>query len=193
VLLATRMNGRPLEPVHGAPLRAVVPGYVGARSVKWLSEIRVRATPSENYFQARAYRLFAPHVSADDVVWEQGLMLGELPVVSIITSPVAGAALETGPVAIAGLALVGGGRRIERVDVSADGGTSWRTAQLDEPAGPWAWRLWRCEIPLPAGEHEIVARAWDSAAQTQPEHAAQVWNFKGYMNTAWPRVTVRVR
>ncbi|MFN8176477.1 MAG: molybdopterin-dependent oxidoreductase [bacterium] len=193
VLLAVAMNGRPLEAVHGAPLRAVVPGYIGARSVKWLSEIRLRATPSENYFQARAYRLFAPDVRAENVVWEEGIMLGELPVNSIITAPPSGAELDSGRVRIEGLALVGGGRRIERVDVSANGGTEWRSAQLDAGAGPWAWRLWSCELDLPPGTHEIVARAWDSAAQTQPEHVAQVWNFKGYMNTAWPRVTIRCR
>jgi sulfite oxidase len=193
VLLAFAMNRRPLEPVHGAPLRAVVPGYIGARSVKWLSEILVRQTPSENYFQARAYRLFAPDVRAENVVWEEGIMLGEVPVGSIITAPSSGAELAAGRVRIEGLAFVGGGRRIERVDVSADGGAAWLSARLDATVGQWTWRLWSCERDLAPGTHEIVARAWDSAAQTQPEHVAQVWNFKGYMNTAWPRVTLRCR
>jgi sulfite oxidase len=193
VLLAFAMNGLPLEAVHGAPLRAVVPGYIGARSVKWLSEIRLRATPSENYFQARAYRLFAPDVRAENVVWDEGIMLGEVPVGSIITQPSSGAELAAGPVRIEGLAFVGGGRRIERVDVSTDEGAAWRSAQLDATVSPWTWRLWSCQLDLAPGAHEIVARAWDSAAQTQPEHVAQVWNFKGYMNTAWPRLTIRCR
>jgi sulfite oxidase len=191
VLLATAMNGEPLPALHGGPLRALVPGYIGARSVKWLAEIRLRRTPSDNYFQARAYRLFAPGVGPESVVWEDGMMLGELAVNSIITAPASGAELGAGWVRVEGLALAGGGRRVERVDVSVDGGTTWHTAPLGEAVGMWAWRLWSYEVELPPGEHEIVARAWDSAAQTQPEHAAQVWNFKGYMNNSWPRVAVR--
>lgn len=191
VLLALEMNGKPLEPVHGAPLRAVVPGYIGARSVKWLEEIRLLTTPSDNYFQARAYRLFAPEVDAQNVVWEEGLMLGAMPVNSIITSPATGSELPAGVVRIEGIALAGGGLGIERVELSANGETEWRQARLNPLGGPWSWRLWSCELSLAPGTHEIVARAWDSAAQTQPEHVDQVWNFKGYMNTARPRVTLR--
>ena len=96
VLLATGMNGAPLPPVHGAPLRLVVPGWIGARSVKWLASITLQAGPSDNYFQRVAYRLFPAHVDADNVVWEEGAMLGELPVNSIVTSPRAGARLPAG-------------------------------------------------------------------------------------------------
>jgi sulfite oxidase len=170
-----------------------VPGYVGARSVKWLAEIRVRREPSENYFQRRAYRLFAPQVGPENVVWDAGLMLGELAVNTIITAPAAGATLSAGAVRVEGLALAGGGRTVERVDLSTDGGATWRTAELGASQGRWAWRLWSRELELPPGEHEIVARAWDNAAQTQPEHPAQLWNFKGYTNNAWSRVAVRCR
>ena len=87
VLLADTMNGRPLPPVHGAPLRVVVPGYIGARSVKWLTGITLQETPSDNYFQAKAYRLFPAAVGPDTVDWEKGMMLGESPVNSVICSP----------------------------------------------------------------------------------------------------------
>lgn len=193
VLLATEMNGAPLAAVHGAPIRAVVPGYIGARSVKWLREIRLLPAPSENYFQAHAYRLFPSGVDADTVVWEEGLMLGESPVNSILTSPENGAEVAAGTVHIAGVALAGGLRGIARVDVSVDGGLTWRSARLGSDASPWSWRQWSCELDLPPGEHEILARAWDTAAQTQPESVEQVWNFKGYVNNAWPRVKVRCR
>ena len=69
-------------------------------------------------------------------------------------------------------------------------GTSWQVATLADDQGPWAWRLWSAEIELPAGRHQIVARAFDSAGQTQPSDVGQVWNFKGYMNNAWSRVAV---
>ena len=87
VLLATAMNGAPLPPVHGFPVRVVVPGWIGARSVKWLSGITLQAEPSDNYFQRVAYRLFPADVDAGNVVWDQGAMLGELPVNSIVTRP----------------------------------------------------------------------------------------------------------
>jgi sulfite oxidase len=195
VLLADTMNGEPLPPVHGAPVRVVVPGYIGARSVKWLARITVQEGPSDNYFQAKAYRLFPPHFGPDNVDWEKGLMLGEAPVNSVILSPAEGDALPAGRVTVRGWALAGGDRQVARVDVSADGGRTWTVAELG-PADQtpedeaYAWRLWEAELDLGPGAHEIACRAWDTAAQTQPEHAAQVWNFKGYANNAWHRVRV---
>ncbi|MDX1998974.1 MAG: sulfite oxidase [Thermoanaerobaculia bacterium] len=191
VLLAFDMNGQALPAAHGAPLRAVVPGYIGARSVKWLDRIVVRAEPSENYFQTHAYRLFASTVDADSVVWSEGFPLGELAVNSIITRPGNGDRLTAGPITVRGVSIAGS-RRVERVEVSTDGGRSWQVAQLEAAEGPWAWTPWFLDLALPPGDHEIVARAWDSAAQTQPERPEHVWNFKGYMNNAWPRVRIQV-
>ena len=190
VLLAYEMYGAPLEPVHGFPLRAVVPGYIGARSVKWLGSIEVRDEPSDNYYQARSYKLVPPHVGSEDADWSRGLMLGELSINSAICSPAPGAELPAGRVALRGYAMAGGERTVERVEVSADGGERWVTAE-HEPAPPGVWSLWRAELDLPAGEHELTCRAWDSAANTQPESVERIWNFKGYMNHAWHRVTVR--
>lgn len=191
VLLAFEMNGEALPPAHGAPLRAVVPGYIGARSVKWLGRIVVRAESSENYFQTHAYRLFASSVTADSVVWNEGFPLGELAVNSIITQPGNGGRLASGLLTVRGVAIAGA-RRVERVELSTDGGRCWQVAQLAAVEEPWAWTPWRLDLALPPGDHEIVARAWDSAAQTQPEWPAQVWNFKGYMNNAWPRVRIHI-
>ena len=190
VLLADTMNGQPLPPVHGAPLRVVVPGYVGARSVKWLSRVTLQEQPSDNYFQAKAYRLFPPHYDKDNVVWEKGLMLGEAPVNSVILSPGEKAIVPAGKVAVRGWALAGGGREVARVDVSADGGETWTVADFVQGEGAFVWRLWEAVLDLSPGPREIVCRAWDTAAQTQPERAGQVWNFKGYANNAWHRVRV---
>jgi sulfite oxidase len=190
VLLADTMNGEPLPADHGAPLRVVVPGYIGARSVKWLSRITLQETPSDNYFQAKAYRLFPAAVGPDTVVWEQGMMLGESPVNSVICAPLAGARLPAGRMTARGWAVAGGGREVARVDVSVDGGATWTTANLVAGETGWTWRFWEAKLDLAAGEHEILCRAFDDAAQTQPSNPAQVWNFKGYANNAWHRVRV---
>jgi sulfite oxidase len=191
VLIAYEMNGAPLTPEHGFPLRVVVPGYIGARSVKWLTGIRVQESPSDNYFQQHDYKML-PAGSDPDAMDGSGVMLGELPVNSAICTPPDGAELDRGPVLIQGYAIVGGGRTVGRVDISADGGKSWRKAELDA-RGPWAWALWKAEFDLPPGPAALIVRAWDSAAQTQPEQLETVWNSKGYMNNAWHRVAVRVR
>ncbi len=193
VLLAYEMNGAPLPPAHGAPLRAVVPGFIGARSVKWLARIELRETPSENYFQRRAYRLFPPDVRAATVDYEQGRMLAELGVNSVICTPEPGAVVPPGAVPVRGYAVAGGGRRVERVELSGDGGASWSPVELFEDRGPWSWRFWRGALGLtPGAEHEIAVRAWDSAGQGQPADPGPIWNFKGYMNNAWHRVRVTV-
>jgi sulfite oxidase len=193
VLLAYAMNGETLPPVHGFPLRVVVPGNISARSVKWLANIHVQPEPSDNYYQAHAYKLFPPQTTPETVDWKDGLMLGEMPINSLIWQPLPGETLPAGKVTIRGYALVGGGRHIERVDVSIDGGQHWRTATLEPEESVWAWRFWHLELDLVLGTYEITVRAWDSATNTQPPDASHVWNFKGYMNNAWHRVRVQVR
>jgi len=193
VLLAYEMNGQPLLAAHGAPLRLVVPGYIGARSVKWLSALRVLDSPSPNHFQATSYRLHPPGLDEDSAQPEDGFALGELGVNAAVLAPAEGDEVPAGGrVSVEGYAITGGAARIERVDVSADGGRRWERAELAEDQGRWAWRLWRAELELPEGEAEIVARAVDSSANTQPEDPATIWNWQGYANNAWSRVRVKV-
>jgi sulfite oxidase len=188
VLLAWSMNGEPLAPVHGAPLRVVVPGYIGARSVKWLERIEIRAQPWTGYFQDVAYRL----LPEDQVPGPgAGMPLGIVALNADILSPAAGETVAAGPVEVRGYAFAGGERHVARVDVSLDRGATWVQAELLEDLGRWAWRHWRITVELAPGEHEIVARAWDSSAATQPEDEAGLWNPKGYVNNARPRVRVR--
>jgi sulfite oxidase len=193
VLLAYEMNGEPLAPEHGFPLRVVTPGYIGARSVKWLASISIQEEPSSNYYQTHAYKLFPPQVDEETADWSKGLMLGELSVNSVICQPADEETVPAGPVSVRGYAVTGGERSVERVDVSIDGGESWTTADLLEEKDPWAWRLWEASVDLDPGEYEVVARAWDSAANTQPELSEQIWNFKGYMENSWHRVRVTAR
>jgi sulfite oxidase len=188
VLLAWAMNGEPLAPVHGAPLRVVVPGYIGARSVKWLERIEVRSTPWAGYFQDVVYRLLpedgTPRPGA-------GMPLGLVALNADVLSPADGETVPAGPVEVRGYAFAGGERHVARVDISLDGGASWSQAELLDDLGRWAWRQWRITVELAPGEHEILGRAWDSSAATQPEDEAALWNPKGYVNNARPRVRVR--
>ena len=159
-LLAWEMNGAPLTPDHGAPLRMVVPGYIGARSVKWLTGVRALAEPSQGYYQAVAYRLDPGSIA-----------LGAVAVNADILTPGPGEVVPAGELEIVGYAFAGDDRGIVRVDVSCDAGASWRQAELLQDLGPWAW---------------------DSAAATQPEDAAAIWNPGGYANNSWARVEVSV-
>lgn len=190
VLLAYEMNGRPLPPIHGFPLRVVVPGYIGARSVKWLTRLTVQAAPSANYFQAVAYRLFAPDERPGHVNVSTGLMLAEAPVNAVICRPCDGERFPAGSHRLTGYAFTGGGRRVARVDVSADGGGHWQAAELEPADSPWAWQLWWAQISLASGGHQLVVRAVDSSANSMPEALRTIWNFKGYVNNAWHRVNV---
>ena len=98
---------------------------------------------------------------------------------------------SAGPVDVCGYAFAGGDRYVARVDVSTDGGASWTQADLLEDLGRWAWRQWRITLDLAPGEHELLVRAWDSSAATQPEDEAALWNPKGYVNNARPRIRIK--
>jgi sulfite oxidase len=188
VLLAWAMNGEPLQPVHGAPLRVVVPGYIGARSVKWLERIEVRAEPWDGYFQHVVYRLLPEDETPAPGA---GMPLGLVALNADVLSPADGDVVAVGPVEVRGYAFAGGERHVARVDVSLDGAATWTQAELLDDLGRWAWRHWRITVDLAPGEHEIVVRAWDSSAATQPEDEASLWNPKGYVNNARPRIKVR--
>jgi sulfite oxidase len=188
VLLAWAMNGEPLPPVHGAPLRVVVPGYIGARSVKWLERIELRSAPWEGYFQHVVYRLLPEDGRPGP---GRGMPLGLVALNADVLSPADGEIVAAGPVEVRGHAFAGGERHVSRVDVSLDGGATWSQADLLEDLGRWAWRQWRITVDLVRGDHEILVRAWDSSAATQPEDEAALWNPQGYVNNARPRVRVR--
>ena len=188
VLLAWGMNGDPLPSVHGAPVRVVVPGYIGARSVKWLERIEVRSLAWEGYFQHVVYRLVPEDGTPGPGA---GMSLGLVALNADVLSPADRATVDAGPVEVRGYAFAGGERHVARVDVSLDGGAHWSQAELLEDLGRWAWRHWRIIEDLAPGEHEILVRAWDSSAATQPEDEAALWNPKGYVNNARPRVRVR--
>ncbi|GGF52623.1 sulfite oxidase [Marmoricola endophyticus] len=191
-LLAWRMNDVPLPALHGGPVRVVVPGYVGARSVKWVEQVRVQPEPSENYFQATAYRVLPPESDPDAAGPGDGISLGPWALNCDILSPQAGDLVPSGDLLVEGYALAAEHRAVARVDVCVDGAT-WTQAELLNDLGPWAWRRWRVRLPVTAGRRTVVARAWDDTGAQQPSDPAHLWNPKGYANTAWPRIPVEVR
>lgn len=191
VLLAWCMNGRPLTPEHGHPLRLIVPGYAGVRSPKWLTTITVQDRPSNNPMQASDYRLLPADITADTVDWQRGAVIDEMPINAAICEPSRNARIRTGLLTIRGYAIATG-RTIVRVEITTDNGGHWHQADLEPSAGPWSWTFWHTRLDLPPGHHQLAVRAWDSAGQTQPSGPAEIWNFKGYLSTAWHRIAVEV-
>jgi sulfite oxidase len=188
-LVAHAMNDEPLTPEHGAPLRTIVPGYIGARSVKWLAKITVSDRPSPNHYVAEAYKIIQTsdprELAAAEPVY--GFAIN-----AAICLPPGGAKLKTGRNKIAGYALPSGqpGSTTSKVELSTDGGQTWTTAQLEGDARPFAWRLWSADVLLPSGRRQLVVRATDNKGHTMRDE--RPWNLKGYLFNAWHRVDVEV-
>lgn len=191
VLLATELNGHPLTAAHGFPLRAIVPGWIGARSVKWLGRITLLAEPSGNYFQSQAYRVQREQNPDDPRDVSRGTPLTSVAVNSVILEPTRDQVVNAGPAAIRGWAIGTEGNRVLRVEVSGDGGREWVPAQLARHE-PWSWTLWEAQLVLHPGIRELVVRAGDVVGNFQPATIAETWNVKGYANNAWQRVPIRV-
>ncbi len=191
VLLATELNGAPLPPPHGFPVRALVPGWIGARSVKWLGRIEVTTEPSPNYFQTRAYRMAREVNHADPRDVSGGTALTEVPLNTVILAPATGAVLPAGRHRVRGWAMGAGGGPLARVELSLDGGRSWCETRRVGPGERWAWTFWELDVELPPGAHTLMARAVGADGGTQPPSPQETWNVKGYGNNAWYRVTLR--
>jgi sulfite oxidase len=192
VLLAWQMNSEPLSRAHGGPVRVVVPGYIGARSVKWVTAVTVQPVPSENYFQALDYRILPPEADADTVAPGEGISLSTLALNCDILVPTDGDQLPPGPLTIRGWAIAGDGHSIERVDVSLDDGRTWRQADLHRAPSKWSWRPWSLTVDVQPGRLSIIARAWDNTGALQPESPASLWNPRGYGNNAWAHIELSV-
>ena len=161
VLLATTMNGEPLPPEHGGPVRLLVPGWYGMASVKWLTAIRALREPFQGHFQVERYVI-------DD------RPVREMQVRAVIT--------QAGPGQARGYAWSGQGA-VSAVEVSDDGGVTWFPAELKESAPPYGWTRWEAGWkPGGSGATQLLARAHDSAGNRQP--LEQVWNTLGYCNNA---------
>ena len=188
VLLAYEMNGAPLPPQHGFPLRMVVPGWYGMTNVKWLSRIEFLAEPFAGYQQSWSYRV---RQSED----EAGEPLQRMQPRSLLVPPGIPEFMTRERTVAAGEVLVEGRAwsglaPIASVEVSDDGGSTWAAAEL-EPAGePWAWRGFTYRWDAQPGEHVLCSRARDEAGNEQPVEPP--WNLGGYANNAVQTVRVTV-
>jgi DMSO/TMAO reductase YedYZ molybdopterin-dependent catalytic subunit len=188
VLLAYEMNGAPLPPQHGFPLRLVVPGWYGMTNVKWLSRIELSSRRFGGYQQSWSYRLR----QTED---EEGEPLTRMQPRSLFVPPgipeylTRERSVPPGEVLVDGRAW-SGLAPIESVGVSVDGGSSWAPAEL-EPAGErWAWRGWSFRWDAEPGEYVLSSRARDEAGNEQPLDPP--WNLGGYANNAVQTVRVTV-
>ncbi|GFY83170.1 sulfite oxidase [Actinidia rufa] len=202
VLVAYEMNGKPLNRDHGYPLRVVVPGVIGARSVKWLDSINIITEECQGFFMQKDYKMFPPSVNWENINWSTRRPQMDFPVQCAICSLEDVTIVNPGKITIKGYAVSGGGRGIERVDLSIDGGKTWVEATRYQNAGipyiaddmssdKWAWVFFEANADIPKST-EIVAKAVDIAANVQPENVESIWNLRGILNTSWHRVQVRV-
>jgi sulfane dehydrogenase subunit SoxC len=191
VILAYEMNGQPLLPQHGFPLRLVVPGWYGMTNVKWMERITAVAEPFAGFQQAEGYRMLRDPDDAGEPVTRMAPRALMVPpgfpdfmtrrrFVAFGACPLRGRAWS-------------GDAPITRVQVSADQGGTWHDALLDDAdLGPYAWRSWSWTWkPEAPGDYELWCRASDAAGGEQPVSAD--WNVKGYANNAVQRVPVTVR
>jgi DMSO/TMAO reductase YedYZ molybdopterin-dependent catalytic subunit len=185
------MNGEPLPPSHGFPLRLVVPDWYGMASVKWLRSITAVAEPFDGVQQTALYTYRrSDDEPGDPVTRKRPRALMAPPGIPEFLSRVR--QVPRGRTTLAGRAW-SGGAAIRRVEVSTDGGDTWADATLGEPGGPHGWVGWTYEWDATdPGEHELCVRATDADGETQPLRAEDVWNRGGYGVNAVQRVPVRV-
>ncbi|EEA25715.1 hypothetical protein TMatcc_006054 [Talaromyces marneffei ATCC 18224] len=223
IMLAHKMNGEDLRPDHGRPLRAVVPGQIGGRSVKWLTKLILTDAPSDNWYHIYDNRVLptmvSPEQSAKEPKWwyDDRYAIYDLNVNSAVVHPQHDEVLrpaKAGPGATytaQGYAYAGGGRRINRVEISLDKGKSWRLANIEYPEDKYreyesdlfggrvdmfwretcfCWCFWNLEIPIPdlTESDAILVRAMDEALSIQPRD--MYWSVLGMMNNPWFRVAI---
>jgi DMSO/TMAO reductase YedYZ molybdopterin-dependent catalytic subunit len=187
VMLVYAMNGEPLQPQHGFPLRLIVPGWYGMTSVKWLRSIEAASEPFDGYQQAVAYHYKR---DADD----PGEPVTRLRARALMIPPgipdwfTRQRVADAGPIQLTGRAW-SGEAPIDRVEVGLDG--AWHDATLGPDAGEFAWRSWSFDWEATVGDHELSCRATDTAGNAQPLDPP--WNFQGHGNNSVQRFSVTVR
>lgn len=179
-MLAWEMNGEPLSLAHGGPLRLIVPGYTGVNNVKYVKRLAFTAEQSPAKIQQSSYRI-APLDAKPGPEFPSAWAMDPK---SWITSPGAdGGKVAAGRALVKGVAF-GGLHAVKRVEVSVDGGKTWKEAQFVGPdLGRYAWRQFVLPVELKPGEHTLVSRAEDGEGNKQPENRHE--NVRGYLNSSW--------
>lgn len=188
-LLANKMNDETLTPDHGYPLRTLVPGYIGARSVKWLGKIVVSDRPSPNHYLATAYKVVS---KTDPIDWSESGPIYRYPINAAICEPRRAAKVSVGELELSGYALPTGrpGSKIKNVQVSANGGRKWTKAKLTGTSNEFCWQLWKAKINITKETKRVVVKANDTSGGFMPGKVP--WNAKGYLQNSWYRIPVQV-
>jgi sulfite oxidase len=191
-LIAYEMNGQPLPPVHGFPLRAIVPGWEGAYAMKWLTTLRVINREFDGFWVATAYRYPLKQVAPGAAVDAKDMgPLTSLVVKSLITKPIDGAIVAPGTIDVAGFAWTGESA-IAKVDVSSDNGATWQPAGLTGENARYTWRRFEAQVTAMRPESLLLmARATDADGRTQP--ISPPWNPSGYLWNAPDSVRIEVK
>lgn len=191
LILAYEMNGQPLPPTHGFPLRLIVPGWYGMAQVKWLKQITVISEPFDGLQQKVKYR----YRNATD---EPGTPVSRIRPRAVMVPPGMPDMISRSRHTHAGRTLIRGRAwsgfgAIARVEFSSDGGRSWVDADLDEQVGDHGWTGWSCTWDASEpGEYVLCVRATDSEGHTQPMSGEAVWNAGGYGVNVAQHVAVMV-
>ena len=191
-LLAYEMNDVPLPIFHGFPLRAVIPGWEGAYSVKWLQHIQAIPEEHDGFFVKTAYRYPTRRVAPGGAVDAKDMApLTGLVVKSMITAPLDRATVKVGtPMMVSGFAWAGE-RDVVRVDISTDNGSSWKQAELGRERAKYSWRQFKFEFKAASvGFYSIMARATDDQGNVQPIEPQ--WNPSGYLWNVIDKVRINV-
>ena len=189
VLLCDQMNGQPLTPDHGYPLRTVVPGYIGARSVKWIGKIIVSDRPSTNHYVATAYKIVRDKTALD---WNEAGPIYRFPINAAVCTPQSGSHVAPGQLTIAGYVLPTGvsKSRVRQVSVSIDDGKKWHIAKIQNNQSDFCWSLWNISVNVDSTVKQILVRAQDTSGGFMP--ARVPWNAKGYLQNSWFRSKLTV-
>ena len=188
-LLSDQMNGEALTPDHGFPLRTVVPGYIGARSVKWLGKIVVSDCPSPNHYVATAYKIVRDQTAMS---WNEAGPIYRFPVNAAVCTPESQSQVDVGKHTVTGYALPTGiaGSVIRVVNVSVDGGRSWKEAKIQNSQSEFCWSLWSVQVDIEPTTTEILVKAEDTSGGFMPSRVP--WNAKGYLQNSWYRQRLKV-
>ena len=191
-LVALQMNGVSLTKHHGFPARALVPGWIGAASCKWLTEIKVLEKEFEGNFMTPGYRMpNQPIKPGEAVKVEDTHPATVLNVKSLIASPRDGATVKAGNLRVQGTAWAGESA-VSKIEISTDSGATWHPAQLDRERSHYAWRLWTYPWrALKPGAYTIMSRATDSEGRVQPNSI--LWNPSGYLINVIDHIQVHVQ
>lgn len=190
-VLAYQMNGVAIPPVHGFPLRAIIPGWEGAYSIKWLTNLQVLDKEFDGFWVATGYRYPTKRVKPGAAVAPTDMApLTGLVIKSLITQPLDGATLPLGKISVAGFAWAGEDD-VQRVEVSADNGVTWQPARLVGEQARYTWRRFEAAIEVTKAESRLImSRATDSKGRRQPE--VPLWNPSGYLWNVPDRVRVEI-